>query len=217
MNEQLNYEFIAWEVQVALKQMTLLKASGPNGMPLLFYQNYWNLVGMDVTQFVLSFLNSACLPQHLNHTFITLIQKVNKPELVSEFRSISLCNVLYKTFSKVLANRLKRILPKIITTEHQSAFTKNRVISDNIMVAFETLHSMQHHISVKDGFMVLKLDMSKVYDKVKWSFLKSVIRKKWFNKYWIFFFNALCQNSLFILVNGEPKGFINSNKGYQTK
>ena len=82
------------------------------------------------------------------------------------------------------------------------------------MVAFETLHSMQHHISVKDGFMVLKLDMSKVYDKVKWSFLKSVIRKKWFNKYWIFFFNALCQNSLFILVNGEPKGFINSNKGY---
>ena len=157
---------MAWEVQVALKQMTLLKAPGPNGMLLLFYQNYWNLASMDITQSVLSFLNSASLSQHLNHTFITLIPKVNKLELVFEFRPISLCNVLYKIFSKVLANRLKRILPKIITTEHQSAFTKNHLISNNIMVAFKTLHSMQHHNSVKDGFMALKLDMSKVYDKV---------------------------------------------------
>ena len=151
MNEQLNYEFMAWEVQVAFKQMTLLKAPGSDDMPPLFYQNYWNLVGMDVTQFVLSFLNSASLPQHLNHTFITLILKVNKPELVFEFRPISLCNVLYKIFSKVLANKLKRILPKIITTEHQSAFTKNHLISNNIMVALKTLHSMQHHNLVKDG------------------------------------------------------------------
>ena len=167
MNEQLNYEFMAWEVQVAFKQMTLLKAPGSDDMPPLFYQNYWNLVGMDVTQFALSFLNSASLPQHLNHTFITLIQKVNKPELVSEFRSVSLCNVLYKTFSKVLDNKLKRILPKIITTKHQSAFTKNHLIFENIKVAFETLHSMQHHISIKDGFMALKSNMSKVYDRVK--------------------------------------------------
>lgn len=121
---------------------------------------------MDVIQFVLSFPNFASLPQHLNHTIIALIPKVNKPELVSEFRPISLCNVLYKIFSKLLANRLKRILPKIITTEHQSAFTKSHLISNNIMVAFETLHSMQHHNSVKDGFTALKLDMSKVYDKV---------------------------------------------------
>ena len=153
---------------------------------------------MDITQSVLSFLNSASLSQHLNHTFITLIPKVNKPELVFEFRPISLCNVLYKIFSKVLANKLKRILPKIITTEHQSAFTKNCLISDNIMVAFETLHSMQHHNSVKDGFMALKLDMNKVYDRVERSFLESIMRKMGFNEYWIFFVNALCQNSLLL-------------------
>ena len=60
---------------------------------------------------MLYFLNSASLPANLNHTFITLIPKVKNPELVSEFRPISLCNVLYKIFSKVLANRLKKILP----------------------------------------------------------------------------------------------------------
>lgn len=114
----------------------------------------------------MSFLNSASLPQHFNHTFITLVPKVNTPKLVSDFRPISQCNVLYQLFSKVLANRLKKILPKIIT-QYQSAFTKNRNISNNILVAFETLHSKHNHKSTKEGFMALKLDMSKAYDRVE--------------------------------------------------
>ena len=72
----------------------------------------------------------------------------------------------YKLFSKVLANRLKRILPKIIT-EHQSAFTKDHLILDNIIIAFESLHCMQNHKSEKDGYMALKLDMSKAYNRVE--------------------------------------------------
>ena len=121
--------------------MAPLKAPGPDGMPPLFYQNYWELVGEDVTKTILSYLNSASLPHPLNHTFLTLIPKIKNPITVSDYRPISLCNVLYKSFSKVLANRLKKILPSIIS-EQQSAFTKNRLISDNILVAFETLHSI---------------------------------------------------------------------------
>ena len=79
------------------------------------------------------------------------------------FRPISLCNDLYKIYSKVLANRLKKFLPSLIT-EHQYAFAKDRLISDNIMVAFETLHHMKHHNSRKHGFMAVKLDMIKAYD-----------------------------------------------------
>ena len=74
--------------------------------------------------------------------------------------------MLYKNFSKVLANRLKKILPLIIS-EHQSAFTKDRLISDNIMVAFETLHCLQRYNSGSHGYMAIKLDMSKAYDKVE--------------------------------------------------
>ena len=144
MNAQLSTEFQACEVQRAIKQMAPLKASGPDGMSHLFYQRYWNLVGNDVCQSVLNFLNNASLLEHLNHPFITLIPKKKNPEYAFEFRPISLCNVLYKIFSKVLANRLKRILPKIII-EHQSAFTKSRFIFDNILMAFESLHSMQKH------------------------------------------------------------------------
>ena len=115
MNAQFSTKFKAWKVQQAIKQMALLKSLGLDGMSHLFYQHYWNLVGDDVCQSVLNFLNNASLPEHLNHTFITLISKKKNLEYASEFRPISLCNVLYKIFSKVLANRLKRILPKLIT------------------------------------------------------------------------------------------------------
>lgn len=127
------------EVTMALHQMAPLKAPGPDGMSPLFYQHFWGTINTDVIFSILMWLNSSILPPPLNHTFITLIPKVNSPEFVHQFRPISLCNVLYKSFSKVLANRLKKLLPSIIT-EHQSTFTKDRLIFDNIHVAFETLH-----------------------------------------------------------------------------
>lgn len=102
--------------------------------------------------------------------------KTNNLEYVHRFHPISLCNVLYKIFYKVLANRLKNLLPTIII-ETQLAFTKDRLISGNILVAFETLHCMHKYNSGTSGFVALKLDMSKAYDQVKWSFLENLMRK----------------------------------------
>ena len=101
MNGTLSSPFQPWEVHDTTKQLASLKAPGLDGMPPLFYQNYWNLVGNDISHLVLNFLNTTSLPPHFNHTFITLIPKVKCLEFVSEFRFISLCNVLYKIFSKV--------------------------------------------------------------------------------------------------------------------
>ena len=89
--------------------------------------------------------------------------------------------MLYKIFSKVLANRLKIILPLLIS-EHKSASLKGRLITDNILIAFETLHYMKNHNSRSTGFMALKLDMSKAYDSVEWSFLEDVMRQMGFNE-----------------------------------
>lgn len=83
--------------------------------------------------------------------------------------------MLYKIFSKALANRLKKILPNIIT-ENQSAFTKSRLIFDNILVAFESFHSMQKH-GGKENYMAIELDMSKAYNRVEWPYLESVMRR----------------------------------------
>ena len=212
MNTSLVANFEALEVQEAIKQMAHLKAPGPDGMPPVFYQDYWELLGEDVTSSVLYFLNSASLPANLNHTFITLIPKVKNPEFVFEFRPTSLCNVLYKIFSKVLANRLKKILPKIIT-EKQSAFTKSRLISDNILVAFGSLHSMQRHTG-KDDYMAIKLDMSKAYDRVEWVYLEAVMRRMGFDEKWIrLMMICITTVSYSILVNGEPTSVIVPTRG----
>ena len=104
MNAILSQEFMEWEVEVAIKQMAPLKAPGPDGIPPFFYQNYWSLVGDDVSKTILSYLNSALIPHPLNHTFITQIPKIENPIAMSDYRLISLCNVLYKKISKVLAN-----------------------------------------------------------------------------------------------------------------
>ena len=124
MNSKLSSEFTHLEVKQAINQMAPLKAPRPDGMPPLFYQHYWNLIIDDISNTMLHYLNSTTLPEQLNHTFITLIPKKKNPEFAFEFRPISLCNVLYKIFSKVLANKLKKIFPNIIT-ENQSAFTKS--------------------------------------------------------------------------------------------
>ena len=88
-------------------------------------------LGDNVTNAVLSCLHNGKLPKHINHTFITLIPKVKSPRKVSEFQPISLYNFIYKIISKVITNRLKKILPSIIS-ETQSAFIPGRIISDNV-------------------------------------------------------------------------------------
>ena len=213
MNELLTSEYEEWEVKAALKQMAPLKARGPDGMPPLFYQNFWHLMRGDVIHTVLHFLNSGSLPNPLNHTFITLIPKTKNLELVSEFRPISLCNVLYKIFSKVVANRLKRVLPHIIS-EHQIAFIKGRLITDNILVAYETSHYMKNHNSGRSGFMALKLDMSKAYDRVEWSFLKKVMLQMGFDERWVaLIMECITTVTYSILINGKPMGNIKPSRG----
>ena len=158
--------FIAQEVEIALKQMTPLKLPGPDGMPSIFYQNYWSLIGNDVIEAILLYLNTGTLPSALCHSFFTLIPKVKNLEYISQYHPICLNNVLYMVFSKVLANRLKQVLPHLVS-KHQSAFMIDCLISDNIMVAFETLHYMRNHSSRNTGYMALKLDMSKAYDRME--------------------------------------------------
>ena len=120
MNKDLMCKFKEWEVVQALKHMAHVKAPNPNGMPPLFFQHFWHMIERDVIHLMLSWLNSSTLPHPVNHTihtFITLIPKMKNPSFMSEYCLISLCNVLYKIFSKVLANRLKKLLNSVIT-EH---------------------------------------------------------------------------------------------------
>lgn len=103
----------------------------------------------------------------LNRTQIVLIPKTSTPTKVTEFRPISLCTTAYKIIAKVLTNRLKHILPSIIS-ENQSAFVGGRQITDNVLIAHEIMHYIRHKRGGKNGVAAFKLDMEKAYDRFEW-------------------------------------------------
>ena len=120
---------------------------------------------------------------------------------------------MYKLVFKVLANRLKKLLPDIIS-ESQSAFQSDKTISDNILVAFESLHHMKHKRVGNLGFMAMKLDMSKAYDRVEWNFLCRLMAKMGFEDRRIqLIYGYISSISYSILANGEPHGDIKPTRG----
>jgi hypothetical protein len=166
MNENLVKEFTREEVRVALDSIGDLKAPGPDGMPSIFYKNFWETVGDRVVQEVLEVLKRGPMPEGWNEMTIVLIPKVSNPSQVKDLHPISLCNVLYKLVAKVLANILKRVLPDVISLA-QSAFVPGRLISDNILLAYEFSHHMRGRRKGNRGFAAIQLDMSKAYDRVE--------------------------------------------------
>ena len=115
MQEYLSIDYSADEIKAALFQMGPTKAHGPDGMNALFYQKFWYIVGDDVITAMLDFLNSGLMLLEINYTHIVLIPKIKVPKKILDYRPISLYNVIYKIISKVLANRLKFILPYLIS------------------------------------------------------------------------------------------------------
>ncbi|CAA7042876.1 unnamed protein product [Microthlaspi erraticum] len=150
------------EVRLALFLMNPEKAPGPDGMMALFFQRSWPLIKTDMVGFINDFLTSDKFDERLNRTNICLIPKTERPTRMTELRPISLCNVGYKIVSKVLCQRLKKVLPQLIS-ETQSAFVPGRLISDNILIAQEMFHGLRTNKSCKGKYMAVKTDMSKAY------------------------------------------------------
>ena len=142
MNAGLNHEYIADEVLQAFYQMAPLTTPVTNGMSPIFYKSFYHIVGGDVRAVVLVALNLGIIPNSINTTFISLIPKIQNSKKVSDFRPISLCNVFYKLIAKVLVNCMKLFLPYVVF-DSQSAFLSGHLITDNVLVAFETLYYLK--------------------------------------------------------------------------
>ncbi|CAM8896820.1 unnamed protein product [Rhodiola kirilowii] len=184
MNRQLLAPFTEGEIKRALFQMHPTKAPGLDGYSALFYQTNWDVVSRDIIREVLMCLNNEVINPTLNATLIVLVPKVQKVEKVEQLRPISLCNVVMKIVTKVLANRLKDILPHIIS-QSQSAFIGGRLITDNILIAHEVSHFIKGATKQKTGFMSVKLDMSKAYDRIEWRFLEKMMLAMGFDDGWV--------------------------------
>lgn len=160
------------------------KTAGPDGFNPAFYQQLWELVGREVHICCCDWLRDGTFPAELNDTTLVLSPKKENVERMGDLRPIALCNILYKILAKALANRMKCILPGIIS-ETQSAFVLERNISDNVLVAFEVSHYMKRRKTGNEGEVALKLDISKAYDRVDWLYLCHRMAQMGFSEKWI--------------------------------
>ncbi|GJY70169.1 RNA-directed DNA polymerase, eukaryota, reverse transcriptase zinc-binding domain protein [Tanacetum coccineum] len=114
------------------------KSPGPDGYTFAFYKKFWDTIKKDVVGFVQDFFTSGSLPRGCNASFIALIPKVPNPMVISDFRPISLIGAQYKIITKVLANRLAKVIDSVNGHE-QSAFIKNRQILDGPLMVSEAI------------------------------------------------------------------------------
>jgi len=155
-------------------------------------------------------MRNKTILKSLNTSFVALIPKQHNAQTLERYRPIALCNVVYKIISKVVANKLKPLLPMLIFGE-QTGYVEGRQILDNIIQAHEVVHSLT---CTKRAGMIMQLDIAKAYDKVNWIYIKKVLTAFGFDHNWVRWVMALVTSSSFsILVNGSPSKFFILSRG----
>ena len=157
------------------------KAPGPNGFSMAFWQFAWDFVKDDVMSFLREFYEYGKFVKSLNANFLVLIPKKTGAKDLRDFRPISLLGSLYKWLAKVLANRLKKVVGKVVS-KAQGAFVEGRQILDAVLIANEAIDVV---LKKNENGILCKLDIKKAYDNVDWSFLLTVMHKMGFREKWI--------------------------------
>nr|GEZ36229.1 putative RNA-directed DNA polymerase, eukaryota, reverse transcriptase zinc-binding domain protein [Tanacetum cinerariifolium] len=177
------------------------KAPGPDGFSFLFLKTYWELLKEDVVKVVRNVFDSFVMPIGANSSFITLIPKIPNPIYIKDFRPISLVGLQYKIIAKILANRLSKVIDKVVSNE-QSAFISGRYILDGPLMHSEI---MSWYKKKKINMLLFKVDFEKSFDSVSWKFLNHMLLSLGFgNKWrsWIQICLHFVRSS--ILINGSP-------------
>ncbi|XP_013739623.2 uncharacterized protein LOC106442489 [Brassica napus] len=201
----LEAEVSAEEVKGVLFAMPSYKSPGPDGFSSEFYKTAWSVIGEDFRVAVQSVFKMSFLPKGVNSTILALIPKKTKALEMRDYRPIACCNMIYKVVSKILANRLKVILPRIILA-NQSAFVKGRLFMENVLLASEIVKD--YHKDSISPRCAMKLDISKAFDSVQWYFLLNCLAVMGFPSKFIHWIRLCVTSPSFsVQVNGDLAGY----------
>jgi hypothetical protein len=185
-------------------------APGPDGLSFMFYQTYWDIVKKYLIDMFNDWYNEHLDLYRLNFAMITLIPKENEARSMKKFRPISLLNCFFKIFTKVLTNRLARIINRLISY-HQSAFIRGRYILESVVTAHEIIHDVHRK---KEQGLVFKIDYEKAYDKVNPDFIFEVLQLRGFSPVFIRMIKQITLGgSVGVKVNDVESDFFLTGKG----
>lgn len=208
--ESLMYEVSKEEVESVIKSMAKDKSPGPDGRTIELFQHFFEQIGTELTEVVEESRRKGEVYSPFNTTFIALIPKKENPDSFEDFRPISLCNCIYKIIAKLIAVRIKPILSRCITNE-QFGFLDGRQIHEAIGVAQETIHSVK---KMKRKGAVIKIDLSKAYDRINWVYIRMLLTHLGFKYEFIRWIMGCISNVNFaILINGAATPFFKSFRG----
>nr|GEW41474.1 RNA-directed DNA polymerase, eukaryota [Tanacetum cinerariifolium] len=189
------------EIRGAVWNCGVNKSPGPDGFTFEFFRRYWSFIAPYFCSAIDCFFVSGNFPMGSNAFFIALIPKVTDAKFVTDFRTISLIECVYKVFTKILANRLATIITDLVS-DTQSTFVSNRQILDGPFILNELITWCKRK---KKQAMIFKVDFAKAYDSVRWEYLLDVLhafgfgpnRCKWIR-------GTFSSSMASVLVNGNP-------------
>jgi len=153
-------------------------------------------------RFLTEFHRNGKLTKGVNSTFTALISKVDNPQRLNDFRSISLVGSMYKVLVKVLANRLRAVIGFVIS-DSQSAFVPGKQILDGILIANEVIDEAKR---LKKELLLLKIDFEKAYYSVNLKYLDSVMFNMNFSTLWRkLILECVGTATASVLVNGHQR------------
>lgn len=138
---------------------------------------------------VLAFLQDSFLPPSVGKSLIIIIPKVQSSELITQSWNISLCNMVLKLITKLLVNKMKLVLPSLIAPT-QSSFIPRHQLHNNVIIFSEVIHSIQAK-NYDVQWMMLKIHLKKVYDRLRWDFLFEALAQAQFLRKWVYVIEML--------------------------
>jgi hypothetical protein len=199
------------EIKNAVFELNKDSALGPDGFGALFFHTYWDIVHQDLVNAVTEFFTTGFLLPNFNANTLILIPKISNADKIEHYMLIALANFKFKIISKVLADRLAQVMPSFISKE-QRGFIHGRNIKDCLCLASEVANLL--HTKVFRGNLALKIDVTKAFDTLEWSFLIKVLRSFGFSETFCSWIDMILKSaSLSISINGKLHGYFSCKKG----
>jgi hypothetical protein len=199
--EELSAPFTIEEIDAVVKHLPIDKAPRPDGFNGQFLKSCWHIMKEDIYQLCFDFHDGSLNLESINMGCITLIPKVATSETMNDYRPITLLNCVLKIVTKLLADRLQKVVLKIVH-KNQYGFLKGRTIQDCLAWDFEFIHQCQ---SSGQEILLLKLDFSKAFDTIEHNAMIKIMKQMGFDNKWLQWMeNIFSSGKSAVLLNSIP-------------